>query len=90
MDNMSFFITASEKRKALLTTIFSLQLNSTKSVDGQSTLLHFLEDIIEAKYPEIAGFELELSHVEQAARGEWGNPWEGLRFKIFGGWGGVG
>lgn len=44
------------------------KLNSTKSVDGQSTLLHFLEDIIEAKYPEIAGFELELTHVEQAAR----------------------
>ena len=70
VDKIYFFITANKIRKALLTTIFSLQLNSTKSVDGQSTLLHFLEDIIEAKYPEIAGFELELTHVEQAARGE--------------------
>ena len=49
---------------------FALQLSSTKSVDGQATLVHFLEDIIETKYPEISGFENELTHVEQAARGK--------------------
>ena len=49
---------------------FALQLSSTKSVDGQDTLVHFLEDIIETKYPEISGFENELTHVEQAARGK--------------------
>jgi len=37
-------------------------------MDGQLTLVHFLEDIIETKYPEISGFENELTHVEQAAR----------------------
>lgn len=51
-------------------TLFSLQLSSTKSMDGQLTLVHFLEDIIETKYPEISGFENELTHVEQAARGK--------------------
>ncbi|XP_020610093.1 protein diaphanous homolog 1-like [Orbicella faveolata] len=44
------------------------KLSSTKSMDGQLTLVHFLEDIIETKYPEISGFENELTHVEQAAR----------------------
>ena len=39
-------------------------------MDGQLTLVHFLEDIIETKYPEISGFENELTHVEQAARGK--------------------
>ena len=46
-----------------------MQLSSTKSMDGQLTLVHFLEDVIETKYPEISGFENELTHVEQAARG---------------------
>lgn len=44
------------------------KLSSTKSVDGQLTLVHFLDDIIETRYPEILGFEKELTHVEQAAR----------------------
>ena len=50
-------------------TLFTFQLSSTKSMDGQLTLVHFLEDIIETRYPEISGFENELTHVEQAARG---------------------
>lgn len=41
--------------------------------------MHFLEDIIETKYPEISGFENELTHVEQAARGKSTPP----RFIIF-------
>lgn len=44
------------------------KLSSTKSVDGQLTLVHFMDEMIENKYPEISGFELELTHVEQAAR----------------------
>lgn len=50
--------------------LFSLQLSSTKSVDGQLTLVHFIEEMVETNYPEISGFENELTHVEQAARGE--------------------
>lgn len=41
-------------------------------MDGQLTLVHFLDDVIETKYPEISGFEKELTHVEQAARGKKG------------------
>lgn len=57
-------------RNATIKHFFALQLSSTKSVDGQVTLVHFLEDIIETKYPEISGFENEVTHVEQAARGK--------------------
>lgn len=57
-------------RNTTIKHFFALQLSSTKSVDGQATLVHFLEDIIETKYPEISGFENELTHVEQAARGK--------------------
>jgi hypothetical protein len=38
-------------------------------VDGKLTLLHFLEEVISANYPEVAGFETEINHVEAAARG---------------------
>lgn len=61
-------------RNATIKHFFALQLSSTKSVDGQVTLVHFLEDIIETKYPEISGFENELTHVEQAARGKSTSP----------------
>lgn len=32
--------------------------------------MHFIDEMIELKYPEILGFENELTHVEQAARGK--------------------
>ncbi|CAB3986142.1 diaphanous homolog 2 isoform X1 [Paramuricea clavata] len=47
---------------------FLTKLSSTKSVDGKLTLLHFLEEVISANYPEVAGFETEINHVEAAAR----------------------
>ena len=34
------------------------------------TMVHFLADIILQKYPEINGFEDELSHASDAARGK--------------------
>ena len=34
------------------------------------TLVHFLAETVEDNYPNIVGFEIELSHVEQAARGK--------------------
>lgn len=40
-------------------------------MDGQRNLLHFIAEAVEDKYPEINGFELEISHVEQASRGKW-------------------
>ena len=67
---LSFSVLLHSKKAAIKHFFFALQLSSTKSVDGQVTLVHFLEDIIETKYPEITGFENELTHVEQAARGK--------------------
>ena len=51
--------------------IFSctFQLENTKSQDGKQTLLHFLVNTIESKYPEVLEFSDEMLHVEQAARG---------------------
>ena len=51
--------------------VIFLQLSSTKSMDGQRNLLHFIAEAVEDKYPEINGFELEISHVEQASRGKY-------------------
>ena len=45
------------------------QLENTKSQDGKQTLLHFLVNTIESKYPEVLEFSDEMLHVEQAARG---------------------
>ena len=42
---------------------------NTKGHDGRTTLLHFLVDTIEKKYPDLLSFHEELMHVEQAARG---------------------
>ncbi|XP_007890050.2 protein diaphanous homolog 2 isoform X3 [Callorhinchus milii] len=44
------------------------KLKDTKSTDQKSTLMHFLADITEEKYPEILKFTDELSHVESASK----------------------
>lgn len=49
--------------------LFHLQLGNTKTQDNKSTLLHFLAETLEKKYPELLTFADELIHVEQAARG---------------------
>lgn len=38
-------------------------------MDGKLTLLHFLEEVVSSNYPDVAGFETEISHVEAASRG---------------------
>ena len=43
-------------------------------MNGEQTLLNFLAETVEDNYPNIVGFEYELSHVEQAARGMWHQP----------------
>ncbi|XP_055958630.1 protein diaphanous homolog 2-like [Patella vulgata] len=47
---------------------FLTKLNNTKSQDGKTTLLNFLAEIVEDKYPDIAGFIDELSYTDKAAR----------------------
>ncbi|XP_026130805.1 protein diaphanous homolog 3-like [Carassius auratus] len=44
------------------------KLKDTKSADQKSTLLHFLAETCEEKYPEVMKFVDDLQHVDQASR----------------------
>ena len=45
------------------------KLSHTRSVDQKTTLLHFLANTIEAKFPEVLDFDKDLRNVEAASRG---------------------
>lgn len=45
------------------------QLKDTKSADQMSTLLHFLAEVCEEKFPEVLKFVDDLQHVDRASRG---------------------
>uniref|UniRef100_A0A8K9V8R0 Diaphanous related formin 2 n=1 Tax=Oncorhynchus mykiss TaxID=8022 RepID=A0A8K9V8R0_ONCMY len=47
---------------------FLCKLRDTKSADQNTTLLHFLAEKCEEKYPEILRFPEELQHVESASK----------------------
>uniref|UniRef100_A0A8C4SPY5 Uncharacterized protein n=1 Tax=Erpetoichthys calabaricus TaxID=27687 RepID=A0A8C4SPY5_ERPCA len=47
---------------------FLTKLRDTKSADQKMTLLHFLSEICEEKYPEIMKFPDELTHVDSASK----------------------
>ncbi|XP_066990875.2 protein diaphanous isoform X2 [Anabrus simplex] len=47
---------------------FLPKLTSTKDVENKTTLLHYLVEAIENKFPELLNFHEELSHVDKAAR----------------------
>ncbi|XP_073732265.1 protein diaphanous homolog 3 isoform X1 [Misgurnus anguillicaudatus] len=44
------------------------KLKDTKSADQKSTLLHFLAEICEERYPEVLKFVDDLQHVDRASR----------------------
>lgn len=44
------------------------KLKDTKSTDQKSTLLHFLAEICEEKFPEVLKFVDDLQHVDRASR----------------------
>ncbi|XP_078067809.1 protein diaphanous homolog 2 isoform X5 [Mustelus asterias] len=44
------------------------KLKDTKSIDQKATLMHFLAEITEEKYPEILKFTDEVSHIENASK----------------------
>ena len=46
------------------------QLINTKTHDGKQTLMHFLADSIEKRFPDVMDFASEMLHVEKAARGQ--------------------
>ncbi|KAK6645426.1 hypothetical protein RUM43_001703 [Polyplax serrata] len=47
---------------------FLPKLTSTKDVDNKTTLLHFLVETIEKKFPELLNFYEQLEHVDRASR----------------------
>ncbi|XP_030649513.1 protein diaphanous homolog 1 isoform X2 [Chanos chanos] len=44
------------------------KLRDTKSADQKQTLLHFLAETCQEKYPEVMNFTKDLTHVEKASR----------------------
>lgn len=44
------------------------KLGSTKSADQKTTLIHFVAKMVEAKYPDVMDFVLELRNVEEASK----------------------
>uniref|UniRef100_A0A8C5PY42 Uncharacterized protein n=1 Tax=Leptobrachium leishanense TaxID=445787 RepID=A0A8C5PY42_9ANUR len=47
---------------------FLCKIRDTKSTDQKTTLLHFLAEICEERFPEILKFPDELAHVESASK----------------------
>ncbi|CAK9831241.1 Protein diaphanous homolog 3 [Anthophora retusa] len=47
---------------------FLTKLTSTKDIDNRQTLMHYLVDTIEQKFPECINFPEELAHVDRASR----------------------
>ncbi|XP_053399361.1 protein diaphanous homolog 2-like isoform X3 [Mercenaria mercenaria] len=47
---------------------FLSKLGNTKAQDGKTTLLHFIANVCENKYPDILNFHEELTHLDKAAR----------------------
>lgn len=47
---------------------FLTKLTNTKDLDNKQTLLHYMVETIENKFPELLNFGEELPHVERAAR----------------------
>ncbi len=46
------------------------QLLDTKSTDRTQTLLHFIANMVQEKYPELVSFHTELRFVDKAALGK--------------------
>uniref|UniRef100_A0A182VTV7 Diaphanous n=1 Tax=Anopheles minimus TaxID=112268 RepID=A0A182VTV7_9DIPT len=47
---------------------FLPKLSSTKDYENKQTLLHYLAEVIESKFPEALTFNEDLSHVDKASR----------------------
>lgn len=47
---------------------FLTKLTSTKDIENKQTLLHYLVDTIERKFPDCLNFVKELEHVDRASR----------------------
>ncbi|XP_064076062.1 protein diaphanous isoform X1 [Vanessa tameamea] len=47
---------------------FLTKLTSTKDLENKQTLLHYLVDTIESKFPDVLSFAEEMPHIDRAAR----------------------
>ncbi|XP_045508726.1 protein diaphanous isoform X2 [Colias croceus] len=47
---------------------FLTKLTSTKDLENKQTLLHYLVDTIESKFPDVLNFAEEMPHIDRAAR----------------------
>ena len=47
----------------------SVQLNETKSSNPRLTLLNYVAEFVERKYPDAVNFHEQIAHVGEAARG---------------------
>ncbi|EAT35552.1 AAEL012283-PA, partial [Aedes aegypti] len=47
---------------------FLPKLSSTKDYENKQTLLHYIADVVEKKFPEALTFNEDLSHVDKASR----------------------
>ena len=47
------------------------QLANTKAQNGKQTMMHFLVDCIEKRFPDVMHFASELLHLEKSAGGQW-------------------
>ena len=43
-------------------------LSITKSSDKKQTLVHYLANLVNSKYPELKGFDSELKYIDKAAQ----------------------
>lgn len=53
---------------------FLTKLGGTKSADQKTTLLHFLANVMESKFPDLLDFPGDLRNVEAASRCELFHP----------------
>lgn len=55
-------------RNLLIVVFVHLQLSSTKDIENKSTLLHYIADTVERKFPDLLSFTDDLPHIDRAAR----------------------
>ena len=58
--------------------LYSPQLKNTKTQDNKSTLVHFLVNIIEEKYPDLVQFQDDFTYLEKASKGDFMQSGVGL------------
>lgn len=50
-----------------------LKIRDTKSTDNKTSLLDYIAQVIDERYPELNDFQKELEHVEPATRSTFNN-----------------